>query len=156
MVGSVDAADIVQEASIKAIEAIAQATTAIADPEAWLFRVAHNAALDALRQHARQPRFGEEEDLARVADPANEAHQREAAAAGLHVFMRLPVAQRGILILKDVLGYSLKEIVTIEGGRTCAPLWRRAARKSGAVISATTQKPTTGISSSVSSIENLR
>lgn len=115
MVGSViDAEDIVQEASIKAIEAVARAT-AIANAEAWLFQVVHNAALDALRRRARQPRFGDEEDLAMVSDPIDELHQREAAAAALHSFMRLPVAQRSSVILKDVLGYSIDEIGTITG-----------------------------------------
>jgi RNA polymerase sigma-70 factor (ECF subfamily) len=115
MVGSViDAEDIVQEASIKAIEAVAGAT-AIANPEAWLFQVVHNTALDALRRRARQPKFGDEEDLAMVSDPVDEVHQREAAAAALHAFMRLTVAQRSSVILKDVLGYSLDEIGAITG-----------------------------------------
>jgi RNA polymerase sigma-70 factor, ECF subfamily len=114
MVGSViDAEDIVQEASIKAIEAFAG--TPIANPEAWLFQIAHNTALDGLRKRARQPRFGDDEDLAMVSDPNDEVHQREAAAAGLHAFMRLPVAQRSSVILKDVLGYSLDEIGGITG-----------------------------------------
>ena len=115
MVGSViDAEDIVQDASIKAIEAFA-GSPEIANPEAWLFQVAHNTALDALRKRARQPRFGDEEDLAMVSDPNDAVHQREAAAAGLHAFMRLPVAQRSSVILKDVLGYSLDEIGGITG-----------------------------------------
>ena len=120
MVGSViDAEDIVQEASIKAIEAVAGAT-AIANPEAWLFQIAHNTALDVLRRRARQPRFGDEEDLAMVSDPIDEVHQREAAAAALHMFMRLPVAQRSSVILKDVLGYSLDEIGNITGSSLAA------------------------------------
>jgi RNA polymerase sigma-70 factor (ECF subfamily) len=120
MVGSViDAEDIVQEASIKAIEAVAGAT-AIANPEAWLFQVAHNTALDALRRRARQPRFADEEDLAMVSDPVDEVHQREAAAAALHAFMRLPVAQRSSVILKDVLGYSLDEVGAITGASLAA------------------------------------
>jgi RNA polymerase sigma-70 factor (ECF subfamily) len=120
MVGSViDAEDIVQEASIKAIEAFKE-PTAIANPEAWLFRVVHNAALDVLRQRARQPRFGDEEDLAMVSDPIDETHQREAAAAALHTFMRLPVTQRSSVILKDVLGYSLDEIGGITGSSLAA------------------------------------
>ena len=115
MVGSViDAEDIVQEASIKAIEALA-GSPAIANPEAWLFQVAHNTALDALRKRARQPRLGGDEELAMVSDPNDAVHQREAAAAGLHAFMRLPVAQRSNVILKDVLGYSLDEIGGITG-----------------------------------------
>ena len=115
MVGSViDAEDIVQEASIKALEAVAGAT-AIANPEAWLFQIAHNAALDALRRRTRQPRFADAEDLAMVSDPIDETHQREAAAAALHAFMRLPVVQRSSVILKDVLGYSLDEVGAITG-----------------------------------------
>jgi RNA polymerase sigma-70 factor (ECF subfamily) len=120
MIGSViDAEDIVQEASIKAIETIA-GPTAIANPEAWLFQVVHNAALDVLRQRARQPRFADEEDLAMVSDPIDEVHQREAAAAALHAFMRLPVAQRSSVILKDVLGYSLDEVGGITGSSLAA------------------------------------
>jgi len=49
-----------------------------------------------------------------IADPVAEIHQRQAAAAALHTCMRLPVAQRSTVILKDVLGYSLEEI----GGTT--------------------------------------
>lgn len=120
MIGSViDAEDIVQEASIKAIETLL-GPTAITNPEAWLFQVAHNAALDVLRRRARQPRFGDEEDLAMVCDPIDEVHQREAAAAALHAFMRLPVAQRSSVILKDVLGYSLDEIGGITGSSPAA------------------------------------
>jgi len=120
MVGSViDAEDIVQEASIRAIESF-PGPTVIANPEAWLFQVAHNAALDVLRRRARQPRFAHEEDLAMVSDPTDEVHQREAAAAALHTFMRLPVAQRSSVILKDVLGYSLDEIGGITGSSLAA------------------------------------
>ncbi len=115
MLGSViDAEDVVQEASIKAIEALA-GPVAIANPEAWLFQVAHNTALDVLRRRARQPRLGSDEELAMVSDPIDDVHQREAAAAGLHVFMRLSVAQRSSVILMDVLGYSLDEIGGIMG-----------------------------------------
>jgi RNA polymerase sigma-70 factor, ECF subfamily len=120
MVGSViDAEDIVQEAAIKAVEAL-RGPIAIANPEAWLFAVAHNTALDALRRRARQPRFADEEDLAMVSDPNDEVHAREAAAAALHAFMRLPVAQRSSVILKDVLGYSLDEIGGITGSSLAA------------------------------------
>jgi RNA polymerase sigma-70 factor (ECF subfamily) len=115
MIGSViDAEDIVQETSLKAIEAFA-GSPPIANPQAWLFQIVHNTALDVLRKRARQPRFADDEDLAMVSDPTDETHQREAAAAGLHAFMRLPVAQRSSVILKDVLGYSLDEIGGITG-----------------------------------------
>jgi RNA polymerase sigma-70 factor, ECF subfamily len=110
MVGSgIDGEDVVQEALVKAIEAFAGAA-AIGNVEAWLFRIAHNTALDFLRGRARQQRFVGDEDVAMIADPVDEIHQRQAAAAGLHTFMSLPVAQRSSVILKDVLGYSLEEI----------------------------------------------
>ena len=54
MTGSViDGEDVVQEALIKAIEASPDMGS-IAQPEAWLFRTAHNAALDFLRRRARE------------------------------------------------------------------------------------------------------
>ena len=58
MVGSViDGEDVLQDALIKAVEA--QATSGavanpIANPEGWLFRIAHNTALDFLRRRNRQ------------------------------------------------------------------------------------------------------
>jgi DNA-directed RNA polymerase specialized sigma24 family protein len=52
MTGSViDGEDVVQEALL--IEALPE-TGSIAHPEAWLFRIAHNAALDYLRRRARR------------------------------------------------------------------------------------------------------
>ena len=116
MVGSaVDAEDVVQEALVKAIEAFRE-PAAIANVEAWLFRIAHNAALDFLRRQSRQRRLSGDEDATMVADPIDQVHQRQAAAAGLHTFMRLSVAERSGVILMDVLGYSLEEIGDITGG----------------------------------------
>src|SRR5438128_1524128 len=55
MVGSaVDGEDVVQEALAKAAAALPGAG-AIDRPESWLFRIAHNTALDALRRRKRQP-----------------------------------------------------------------------------------------------------
>jgi RNA polymerase sigma-70 factor, ECF subfamily len=110
MTGSViDGEDVVQEAIVKAIEALSDAGL-IVHPEGWLFRIAHNAALDFLRRRARQDATRSDEDLDMVVDPASTTDDRQIAAASLHTFMRLPVAQRSCVILMDVLGYSLQEI----------------------------------------------
>ena len=110
MTGSViDGEDVVQEALIKALEAFDGAGP-IANPEGWLFRIAHNAALDHLRRRARDQAVRSSEDLATMIDPADPVQDREIASASLHTFMRLPVAQRSSVILMDVLGYSLDEI----------------------------------------------
>src|SRR5438477_1262853 len=113
MVGSViDGEDVLQDALIKALESYASAG-GIGNPEGWLFRIAHNTALDFLRSRNRQQalRSGEEVDM--IADPADTISSREIASASLRTFMRLPVAQRSSVILTDVLGCSLKEVCDV-------------------------------------------
>jgi RNA polymerase sigma-70 factor, ECF subfamily len=110
MVGSViDGEDVLQDALIKAVEAFASAGL-IGNPEGWLFRIAHNTALDFLRRRSRQEalRSGEEVDM--IADPADIVASHQIARASLRTFMRLPVAQRSSVILMDVLGCSLQEV----------------------------------------------
>src|SRR3954451_6103393 len=71
MVGSaIDGEDVVQDALLKAVQSFAAAGP-IGNPEGWLFRIAHNTALDFLRRRNRQGgiRSGEEVDM--IADPAN-------------------------------------------------------------------------------------
>src|SRR5229473_8601610 len=113
MTGSViDGEDVVQEALVKAIEALPR-TGSIAHPEGWLFRIAHNSALDFLRRRARQENVRADQDLDMIADPDSEIDRRQAAAASLRTLMRLPVAQRSSVILMDVLGHSLEEVSTV-------------------------------------------
>jgi RNA polymerase sigma-70 factor, ECF subfamily len=110
MTGSViDGEDVVQDALIKAIEAF-PGTQRIDNPEGWLFRIAHNAALDFLRRRARREAHSSDKDLDMIVDPVDSVERRQAAATSLRTFMRLPVAQRSSVILMDVLGYSLDEI----------------------------------------------
>jgi RNA polymerase sigma-70 factor (ECF subfamily) len=110
MTGSViDGEDVVQDALLKALEAFPGAGT-ILRPEGWLFRIAHNAALDFLRRRSRQELGRSDEDPDMMVDPADTTANREIAAASLRTFMRLPAAQRSSVILMDVLGYSLEEI----------------------------------------------
>ena len=113
MTGSViDGEDVLQEALVKAIEAF-PGSRQIDNPEGWLFRIVHNAALDFLRRRARQDARRSEEDPDMIVDPATVVDGREAAAASLRTFMRLPVSQRSSVIFMDVLGYSLEEIAGI-------------------------------------------
>jgi RNA polymerase sigma-70 factor (ECF subfamily) len=110
MTGSaLDGEDVAQEAMLKAVEAFGRAG-AVEQPQSWLFRIAHNAALDHLRRRARREATMTEDELEMIADPSSPAEARLAAAASLRTFMRLPVAQRSAVILMDVLGYSIREI----------------------------------------------
>src|ERR1700731_2651750 len=130
MVGSVvDGEDVLQDALIKAMVAHAS-SGAIGNPKGWLFRIAHNTALDFLRRRNRQEalRSGEEVDM--IADPVDTVATHEIARASLRTFMRLPVAQRSSVILMDVLGCSLQgvgeELVFSLPGVKAAPHHGRA------------------------------
>jgi len=115
MTGSViDGEDVVQEALVKAINALSK-TGPVVDLDGWLFRIAHNAALDFLRRRRRYEAVHSNEELEMIAALVNPVADREAAAASLRTFMRLPVAQRSCVILMDVLGYSLDEIGDVTG-----------------------------------------
>jgi RNA polymerase sigma-70 factor (ECF subfamily) len=116
MTGSVvDGEDVVQDALLNALEARARVGV-IANMEAWLFRIAHNAALDFLRRRARRRAVQTQEIAEMTVAPVNVEQDREAAAASLRTFMRLPPPQRSAVILKDVLGHSLEEICEVMGG----------------------------------------
>jgi len=111
MTGSVfDGEDVVQETLAKAVEALG-AGARPNNAEAWLMRIAHNAAIDFLRARARR-------DAPLVAGPADEvadlsptAEERHLAAANLRAFLALPTVQRSCVILMDLLGYSQAELV---------------------------------------------
>ena len=108
MIGSaIDAEDVVQEALTKAFAALP--TTAVANMRGWLFRIAHNKALDYLRRARQQPlEYLDEEALLAEPDPPLEEQERVAVA--LAVFLKLTPKQRSCVILKDVMGCSLAEI----------------------------------------------
>jgi RNA polymerase sigma-70 factor (ECF subfamily) len=115
MTGSaVDGEDIVQDAMIKAFNALPE-VGALDNPEGWLFRIAHNTALDFLRRRARGPTMQNEKTLDMIAAPDFPDRNNEVAAMSLRTFMRLPALQRGAVILKDVLGHSLEEVASITG-----------------------------------------
>ena len=106
MVGSaLDGEDIVQEAMLRALE----------NPEGWLFRIAHNLALDFLRRRARLGDTHSEGDVDLIVHPVDEQARREAAGATLPAFMCMPASQRSVVILFDVLEYSAEEVGEILG-----------------------------------------
>jgi RNA polymerase sigma-70 factor, ECF subfamily len=113
MVGSViDGEDVLQDALIKVVEAFPSAGP-LGNPSGWLFRIAHNTALDFLRRRSRQQAFSAGEEVEMMADPVDPILSRQIAATSLRTFMRLPVAQRSSVILADVLGCSLQEVCEI-------------------------------------------
>ena len=113
MVGSAfDGEDVVQEALAKAAEAFPTAGP-IERPENWLFRIAHNAALDALRRRKRQAAVRSDFGMADVPDASAAADARVTASASLAAFLPLPASQRASVVLIDVLGHSVAETAGI-------------------------------------------
>jgi RNA polymerase sigma-70 factor (ECF subfamily) len=120
MTGSaVDGEDIVQDALIKALAAL-PSVGVIDNPEGWVFRIAHNTALDFLRRRARGPMMHHDEALDMIAAPDSPDQDHEAATMSLRTFMRLPALQRSAVILKDVLDHSLEEVASITGASEAA------------------------------------
>ena len=114
MTGSaLDGEDIVQDALAKA--ALNYDPAIVRNAQAWLFRVAHNAALDFLRHRALERSvFVDDADAGELAGDADDPHAAaEAASAALTTFMHLPIAQRNAVILADVLGHALAEIAQL-------------------------------------------
>jgi RNA polymerase sigma-70 factor (ECF subfamily) len=111
MTGSViDGEDALHDGLARALEAL-DTTGPLDNPEGWVFRIVHNAALDLLRRRVRERALSTDQEVPAM-DPSS-PDQRLAAAASLRTFMGLPVAQRSCVILMDVLGHSLEEIAAI-------------------------------------------
>jgi len=114
MTGSIfDGEDVVQEALAKAYFALGQMVQA-PNLKPWLFRIAHNTAMDFIKRYERQ-------HVEPVADVPDRAEGEESGVdpelveAALTVFAELPPTQRSAAILKDVLGQSLEETAQTMG-----------------------------------------
>jgi RNA polymerase sigma-70 factor, ECF subfamily len=117
MTGSVaDGEDIVQDTLAKAYYELPQLKEMPA-MKAWLFRIAHNRALDYLRRYEHRMADPIEEameipdDAARSPESAVDA--KETVRIAMSRFMELPPVQRSCVILKDVLDHSLEEIAEL-------------------------------------------
>jgi len=123
MTGSaVNGEDVLQETLIKALHARAQGAE-VANLEGWLFRIAHNASLDFLRERSRNTIVPLTDDV--EATPIPEA---DIVAISFQTFRRLPELQRCAVILKDVLGHSVEEIADIA---ECSPAAAKSALQRG-------------------------
>jgi RNA polymerase sigma-70 factor (ECF subfamily) len=123
MTGSaVHGEDVLQDTLVKALHARAQGA-AVDNLEGWLFRIAHNASLDFLREKSRNTVIPLTEDI--EAAPMPEA---DIVAVSFQVFLRLPELQRCAVILKDVLGHSVDEIASVAA---CSPAAAKSALQRG-------------------------
>jgi RNA polymerase sigma factor (sigma-70 family) len=117
LMGSViDGEDVVQDTFVRALVALQDLDEA-PPLRPWLFRIAHNRALDPLR--SREVRAAESIDATMdVADslqpsPLEMLMRKEALKTAVSRFAELPALQRSLVILKDVLDESLIEIAAL-------------------------------------------
>jgi RNA polymerase sigma factor (sigma-70 family) len=119
LMGSViDGEDVVQDTFVRAFAALRDLEeTPPLRP--WLFRIAHNRALDLLR--GRAVRMAEPIEAALDVvdranpDPVEMMMRQEAVKTAVSRFAELPILQRSVVILKDVLDESLLEIAGLLG-----------------------------------------
>lgn len=139
-----DAEDVAQEAFVKAWRA-AGSFTHRASVRTWLYRIAVNAARDALRRQRRRPQpadVGLDTVAEQLADPAGLEDQL--AARGVDPALRsalaqLPSAQRDVVVLADVFGVSHAELAERHGvapGTIKSRLHRGHARLAGLLAGA--------------------
>jgi len=113
MTGSViDGEDALQIAFMKAFEALKRGDEVI-NLRAWLFRIAHNTALDYLR--------GKKRETAALGAALPEAQlsggERSAVSDSLRPFLALPPRQRSTVIFRDIFGYTAGETASLTDSR---------------------------------------
>jgi len=117
--GRTESEDIVQETFIRLHRQMhAHGAGSIEHLTTWLFRVAHNLVLDALRRRERQ----ETPDPAEVAqeqaadmDALGEIIRQEARQAVLRELNELDDSCRQVVLLKVVQGMSLRQVAEVVG-----------------------------------------
>jgi RNA polymerase sigma-70 factor, ECF subfamily len=117
LTGSViDGEDVVQDTFARALVALGEIEE-MPQLRPWLFRIAHNRALDLLRSRTLR----KAEPIEAASDVADEASpdpmevlmRQEAVETAVSRFAELPLPQRSVVILKDVLDESLKDIAEL-------------------------------------------
>jgi RNA polymerase sigma factor (sigma-70 family) len=114
MTGSIaDGEDVVQDTLARAYYELSELKE-LPPLRPWLFRIAHNRAIDYLRRYER--RMSEPLDAAMelaadaALEPDSALARQDAVRTAISRFLEVPPAQRSCVILKDVLEHSQEEI----------------------------------------------
>jgi RNA polymerase sigma factor (sigma-70 family) len=116
LMGSViDGEDVVQDTFARVL--IAQSESyQVPQLRSWLYRIAHNRALDLLRSRTirtADPHDAVALDFEVADDPSEVLMRQEAVRTAVSHFTELPILQRSVVILKDVLDEPLAEIAAL-------------------------------------------
>jgi RNA polymerase sigma factor (sigma-70 family) len=112
----IDGEDVVQDTLARALAALGEIEET-PQLRPWLFKIAHNRALDLLRSRTVR----KAEPIETASEIADESHpdpmevlmRQEAVETAVSRFAELPLLQRSVVILKDVLDESLKDIADL-------------------------------------------
>jgi RNA polymerase sigma-70 factor (ECF subfamily) len=122
LIGSADdePEDVVQETFLKLHDQMLnQGSDSVKHVSSWLFRVAHNLAMDRGRRRSRQAKLQEKLSLdplsqplesSRHHAPSQELGRREACDLAMSELQRLPEEQKNVVLLKIIQGFTLREI----------------------------------------------
>lgn len=122
--GPTDVEDIVQEALLRLHRKWqTDGRESVEDIAAWLYRVAHNLAMDQRRKRQRRSAAGEkltdryrqrrEEQQAGPTDAVEQVMQREAVEFARRILEQLPEDQRAIVMLKIHQDLTLRQIAEV-------------------------------------------
>ena len=111
-----DAEDACQDALLRAHRAFGR-LLAGSNTRAWLYKIATNTALNALKRRKRQEANQVDVDLERIPDDANASlEQREQLRAVARAVEDLPPKQRAALMMRRFQGLGYAEIAAALGG----------------------------------------
>lgn len=104
-----DAADVAQDVYVRVWRSL-RAFRGDAAFETWVYRVATNAALSHLKRRGRAGEPLGPGELAALERPVDSSGEQLTAEEVDRALRRLPAAQRAVVVLKDVYGFSMQEI----------------------------------------------
>ncbi len=104
-----DAEDVLQDVFVRAYSGLRADDRPMA-ARAWLYRVAHNRCVDALRRPAPIPVELSELETSDLQDPLVEASRREDLARLVTDLRRLPEQQRSALLMRELEGLRYAEL----------------------------------------------
>lgn len=134
-----DAEDLVQDTLARAMTTLAGTFETVQDPRGWLFRVAHNLAVDEWRRHRPLP-VADLPDSA--APPGPDAGEWRDA---LGTVALLPPQERAAFVLREAFGCTAPEIADVLGttvGAVKTALHRGRRRVAGELPTAADPAPT--------------
>ncbi len=120
-----DAEDLVQEAFLRLHKQVTEhGESSVRNLSTWLFRVAHNLVIDAIRRRRRNDRnpkaaAGEARNVTTRSgdkvDALGEMMQREASERALAELHKLPEEQKHVILLRIIHGLTFQEIGEVTG-----------------------------------------